>query len=140
MRKMRGTVGAFVLTGVLIACVAGMAGAEKRFVYHPQSGDYVVPRVEIIAFDQTVALFDTTTGAIHKFRGDLNNPSVRCTWELRVPPIDGPTSGVLEIQKAKGVNGHADATFLVDSFNGDTWILRQRSNSNRSWDPVKIFN
>jgi hypothetical protein len=91
----------------------------------------VISRVRIINFDQSVARHDKSTGAIHRFNGNLDNPSVRSSWILHVKGVDKKTSGYLELQSAGG------ATFLVDVVAGDTWILRRRASS-ATWDEVKI--
>lgn len=132
-----GVFGLAAIAAIVIVIVAG-AGPDQRMMYHSQSGDYVIPRVRIIAFDESVALFDTRDGALYRFHGDLRNPAVRSVWVKHVPGLPQPTSGVMEIQKAEGVNPHQDATFLVDVFTGETWILRRRG-ANAAWDPVKIF-
>ncbi len=129
--------GLAAIAAIVIVIVAG-AGPDRRMMYCSQSGDYVIPRVRIIAFDDSVALFDTRNGALYRFQGDLGNPAVRSVWVKHVPGLPQQTSGLMEIQKAEGVNPHQDATFLVDVFTGETWILRRRG-ANAAWDPLKIF-
>lgn len=129
--------GLAAIAAIVIVIVAG-AGPDQRMMCHSQNGDFVIPRVRIIAFDESVALFDTRNGALYRFHGDLRNPAVRSVWVKHVPGLPQPTSGVMEIQNAEGVNPHQDATFLVDVFTGETWILRRRG-ANTAWDPVKIF-
>ena len=150
-----------------------------------------------LATDSDIARLDTRTGAVYRFRGNVNNSSVTDTWELRVPPVKEPNSGLLEIQNilptrpiepgnvpvvfktfyvdtltgqtvqkvetpapapgvaSTAVNGAQvnwvpqeegqglevvrPVTFLVDIVNGTTWILRQRSSSNASWELVDIY-
>ena len=88
-----------------------------------------------------IARLDTATGAIYRFRGSVANPSVTNTWELRVPPVKEPQSGLLEIQNivAETTDPPRVTTFLVDIVNGTTWILRERASSNASWELVGIY-
>ena len=98
-------------------------------------------------FDSSIARLDTRTGAVYRFRGNVDNSSVRNTWELRVGPVKLATSGLLEIQQVrpqKVTNQHDPTprrleTFLVDIVTGDTWILRHRASTNATWDPVEIY-
>jgi hypothetical protein len=69
----------------------------------PGEGDRIIPRVQIIQFDDTVARFDTVTGEIHRFHGDLDKPQVRSEWVRHVSGVSGDTSGLLQLQKARGV-------------------------------------
>jgi hypothetical protein len=99
-----------------------------------------------VQFDSDIARFDTRTGAIYRFRGDISNSSVTNTWELRVPAVKESTSGLLEIQtidlpRRDTPPGQGQvAAFLVDIANGDTWILRTRASTNLSWEKVDIFS
>ena len=97
----------------------------------------IPPATQIISYDQTVARFDTRTGAIYMYRGELDDPCVRGYWELRVPGVNEKTSGMLELQRAN-FNDPA-ATFLVDTVTGKTWLLHRRGNHNGTWDIVEIF-
>lgn len=98
----------------------------------------VIPAAtQIISYDQTVGRLDTRTGALYMYRGELDNPSVRGYWELRVPAVNEKTSGMLELQRAN-FNDPA-ATFLVDTVTGKTWLLHRRGNHNGTWDAVDIF-
>ena len=97
----------------------------------------IPPATQIISYDQTVGRLDTRTGAIYMYRGELDNPSVRGYWELRVPGVNEKTSGMLELQRANFNN--PEATFLVDTVTGKTWLLHRRGNHNGTWDVVEIF-
>ena len=124
-----------VAAGALIAVALG-AGRELG-VSRTDVRGFVLPASQIISWDQTVGMLDTANGAIYKMRGALHNSSVQNTWEMRVPPVKGTTSGLLELQVA--TFDAPDTFFLVDIVTGSTWILRTRTSSNRSWEPVKIF-
>jgi hypothetical protein len=130
----RGRAAAVVTIGaiVLVALAAGRSSP-------PRSQPVTMlapPVVQIISFDDTIGMLDTTSGAVYRLRGDLSNASVTHTWQLRVPAVAGPTSGYLEIQRA--TFNQPEATFLVDKVTGRTWILRRRASENGSWDPVTI--
>lgn len=101
-----------------------------------QSGT-LVSRVRIIQWDHSVARFDSATGSIHRFNGDLDKPNVRAQWVPLVRGVNERTSGVLQIQHPAGVHA-IDAPFLVDVMTGDTWILRRRG-ANASWEKVEVF-
>ncbi|MHC4415619.1 MAG: hypothetical protein ACYS0G_10075 [Planctomycetota bacterium] len=130
----------WALLPICAAIIVVAAGAGRSQQLKISGGDvrgFVVPAVQIISFDDTVGMLDTASGAVYRLRGDLDNPSVRNTWEIRVPAVGGETSGYLEIQRPNF--GRPDATFLVDIVTGRTWILRRRASTNRSWDPVEIY-
>jgi hypothetical protein len=106
--------------------IAVMGGEkEQRFLF---SATEIVrlPGGSRVA-DNDIARLDTTTGAVYRFRGDVDNASVRNTWELRVPPVKEPTSGLLEIQnilpvrpiELSGVPVPFE-TFFVDTLTGET--------------------
>ena len=129
---------------VLAAMGADRAAGNRRGVLAPQRNGYLFSATEIIHLpggnpdtDSDIARLDTTTGAIYRFRGDADDPSVRDTWELRVPPVAGKHSGLLEVQQV--MQGGHRTTFLVDIVDGRTWILHRRASTNGSWDPVEIF-
>ncbi|MHC4427744.1 MAG: hypothetical protein ACYS0D_03970 [Planctomycetota bacterium] len=129
---------ALLTAAVTAGCLVAIAlGADRELT--TSGGDvrgFIVPAAQIVSFDDTVGLLNTATGAIYKLRGNLDNASVTNTWQMRVGPVDGTTSGYLEIQRP--VFDHPNAIFLVDIVTGKTWILRDRASSNRSWEPVKI--
>jgi hypothetical protein len=131
------------------AGVALGAGASKAaweyFVQGPSATQIIFLPGGTVEFDSDIARFDTRSGAIYRFRGDVTNASVTNTWELRVPAVKEETSGLLEIQtidlpRRDSPPGEAEpVAFLVDIANGDTWILRKRASTNLSWDKVDIF-
>lgn len=142
--KMRKTsrlmLGAAVLAAGIVTIAAAMGAgrlADEPLVLNASASDLIVPRVRIIQWDDSVARFDTQTGAIHRFNGDLEKPNVRSEWISHVKPVRESTSSVLEIQKPAGVHS-LEATFLVDVISGETWILRRRG-SNAGWDKVDVF-
>lgn len=125
-----------------VVTVAAGAGAAKiaaqYFVQGPGATQIIVLPGGNEAFDSDIARLNTRTGAIYRYRGDIENASSRGTWELRVPAVQGETSGMLEIQRVE-IPG-ARATFLVDVVTGSTWVLHQRASTNATWDPVEEFN
>jgi hypothetical protein len=84
---------------------------------------------------------------VYRYRGNLANPALTSTWEMRVAPVTEETSGVLEIQRIAlpskndrtGVVDVDTATFLIDIVNGTTWILRDMASTNAKWQMVEIF-
>jgi hypothetical protein len=134
-RTHRGSVAVVIaLAGIVVLTIGAGRGAPAG---SPQSAVLVPAATQIISFDDTVGRLDTVTGAVYRLRGNLENPSVRHTWQLRVQPVTGRTSGLLEIQRA--TFNKPSAIFLVDKVTGRTWILRQRASETRSWDPVPIM-
>jgi len=135
--------------GVLSLGVAVGAGsvtfARQYFVQGPSATDIFLLPGGNARTDSDIARLDTRTGAVYRFRGDVDNASVRNTWELRVDPVKGKTSGILEIQRIvlpardRLSSDVRPTTFLVDVANGRTWILRHRASTNATWDPVDIF-
>ena len=129
---------------VLAAMGADRARSNRQAVIAPQRNAFLFSATEIIHLpggnpktDSDIARLDTPTGAIYRFRGNVDNPSVRNTWQMRVPPVTGKHSGLLEVQQV--MLGKHRSTFLVDIVDGRTWILRHRASTNGSWDPVDIF-
>ena len=126
----------------------GVKVAQQYFVQGPSATQIIHLAGGNTNFDSNIARFDSSTGAVYRFRGDIDNSSVRNSWELRVPAVTEPTSGLLEIQRiASPKAAHpADpsqtqfATFLVDVVTGRTWILRHRASSNATWDPVDVYS
>ncbi len=133
---------------------AGSTRSSRKAVLDPARNQFLFSATEIIDLpggdvnlDSNIARLDTRNGAIYRFRGNTDNPSVRNTWEMRVPPVTDETSGLLEIQTivpAKRTNVHDPterdpAVFLVDIVNGSTWILRRDASTNARWDAVEIF-
>lgn len=160
MKKLTSRLRVLGLVALAAAVIAVAMGAERsrsnrRAVLAPSQSRFLFSASEIIILsggntktDSDIARLNTTTGAIYRFRGDINNASVRNTWELRVPPVKKRTSGLLEIQQLvlpKRISADDPAgadpavTFLVDLVTGDTWILRQRASTNASWELVEIY-
>jgi len=128
-----------LLLAVLLVGTVAILGAGRQgppVIHVPGEGDRIMPRVQIIQFGESVARFDTTTGEIHRFHGDLDKPNVRGQWVRHVRGVSGDTSGLLQIQKPRGVRAK-EALFLVDTVTGDTWLLRQRGAS-AEWDRIDI--
>jgi hypothetical protein len=123
------TVGAVLLGVALVAGGAGRRGGAEVT-------GFVVPATQIISFQESVGMLDTRTGAIYHIEGNLDNPSVRMEWQLRVPPVTGATSGYLEIQRTT-FNQRGDV-FLADIVTGRTWILRRRASTNGEWMPIRV--
>ena len=122
------------VTGTLVAVALGAGGRELTI----SGGDirgFIVPAAQIIDFDNTAGMLDTATGAIYRLRGNLDNPSAKTSWLMRVPPVNETTSGLLEIQRPVF---NPNAIFLVDIVTGKTWLLRNRASTNRQWMPVEI--
>ena len=135
---MRDGRGSYLVVVALVGIVVLTIGAGRGTpAGSPQSTVVVPAATQIISFDDTVGRLDTVTGAVYRLRGNLENPSVRHTWQLRVQPVKGPTSGLLEIQRA--TFNKPSAIFLVDKVTGRTWILRQRASDTGSWDPVPVM-
>ena len=121
-----------------VAVGAGSMEVAKHYFVQGQSATQII----VLPGGNTdnngdIARLDTNTGAVYRFRGNVDNPSVRNTWELRVPAVKGENSGLLEIQRLEF--GSTQATFLVDVVTGNTWILRHRASSNGTWDPIDIY-
>ena len=143
---------AVVAVAVIVAMGAGgVTFARQYFVQSPSATDIFFMPGGNAKFDSDIARLDTRTGAVYRFRGDVDNASVRSTWELRVEPVKGETSGILEIQQIvlpvqdkvfpsphRLQSDVEPTTFLVDVANGRTWILRHRASTNATWDPVDI--
>jgi len=124
--------------GVLVfALGAAKSPREARSTFESYRG--FLPASQIISFDDTVGLLDTTTGAVYRLVGNLDNPSTRPHWELRVGPVSDETSGYLEIQRPTFSHDHPEAAFLVDVMTGQTWLLTRRASSNGRWDRLDTY-
>ncbi len=143
---------AFCATMLVIAMGVGRQRQSRIAVIGSaqQQGQFLFSATEIIrlaggnpANDSDIAKLDTRTGAVYRFRGNVNIASVQNTWELRVPPVKEETSGLLEIQNIlpprPTVEVVRPVTFLVDIVHGTTWILRETTSTNARWQPVNIF-
>ncbi len=106
--------------------IAAMGGAqEDRFLF--SATEIIRLSGGTAAFDSDIARLDTRTGAVYRFRGDVDVASIQNTWELRVPPIKEKTSGLLEIQNILPLRrirpGDVPVpfeTFFVDTLTGET--------------------
>jgi len=135
---LKGTVAAVAV--LAMAAVLGLITANTTATA-PRAIDAtlnVPSATQIIARGSELWRLDTTSGALYRFRGDVNNSSVRNTWELRADAVKG-TSGMLELQTIGIINRQREQLFLVDMMYGTTWILRDRGNKNSSWDLIEIF-
>ncbi len=136
-----------VATLVVAVGAGSMKIARQYFVLGPAATDLILLPGGAPQFDSDLARLNTRTGAVYRYRGDLQNTVLKSTWELRVPPVTQETSGVLEIQrialpKTDARTGETDvqaATFLVDIVNGTTWVLREMASTNAQWQIVKVF-
>jgi len=124
------------LAAIVAMIVLGAGRAVPSVIQVSGDGELIVPRVRIIQFGDTVARFNTVTGEIHRFHGDLDKPNVRGQWVRHVRGVSDTTSGVLQIQRPDGVRAE-EAAFLVDAITGDTWLLRRRGAA-AEWDRVDI--
>lgn len=131
--------GAVAAVALLVAALGAATGA-RTVMYRTASGEVILPAVQIISFNDGVGRLDTTSGAVHILSGDLDNPSVRNEWVLRVPAVKESHSGLLDIQQPTFNN--PDATFLVDVATGKTWLLRRTHEHKRDsagyWQPVEV--
>ena len=106
--------------------IAAMGGAhEDRFLF--SATEIIRLSGGTARFDSDIARLDTRTGAVYRFRGDVDVASVQNTWELRVPPVKEKTSGLLELQNILPNRPilHGDVvmpfeTFFVDTLTGET--------------------
>ncbi|MHC5001719.1 MAG: hypothetical protein ACYTJ0_01210 [Planctomycetota bacterium] len=131
MMRIAHLIGGVAAATCVAAVILGAGPDEQReLTVRPQ----YVPASQVISFDDTVGLLDTTTGAIYRLEGSLANPSAQMSWRLRIPPPREASSGVLEIQRA--TFNHPEATFLVDIVRGTTWILRRRGPERGTWERV----
>jgi hypothetical protein len=124
------------LAAVIVALGAGNGDDGRPMANKPLSVEGYISRVRVINFDDTIAIFDSTTGAIAKYNGDLTNASTRGTWRPHVNGVNG-TSGMLEIQRPEGPGATTGVVFLVDIVTGKTWQMNRRG-TNATWDAVDI--
>ncbi len=115
--------------------IAAMGGAqEDRFLF--SATEIIRLSGGTAAFDSDIARLDTRTGAVYRFRGDVDVASVQNTWELRVPPVKEKTSGMLELQNIlphrpirQGDVVMPFETFFVDTLTGKTVKKVETSNT-----------
>lgn len=97
-----------------------------------------VTAVEIIKWGedhQGVAKFDTRTGEIWRFNGDVLKSNTKAEWILEVPAVAERAVGTLRLQHA-----NTGGLFLVDAVTGDTWLLRERASDNFGWVAVRNYS
>jgi hypothetical protein len=126
---------AFCVTLIVIAMGVGRNRQSRVAVMGGEQEDrFLYSATEIVrlpggnpATDSDIARLDTRTGAIYRFRGNVNVASVQNTWELRVAPVKESHSGLLEIQNilpARPIEpGNVPVpfkTFYVDTLTGET--------------------
>jgi hypothetical protein len=126
---------AFCVTLIVIAMGVGKARQSRIAVMGGEQEDrFLFSATEIVrlpggnpATNSDIARLDTRTGAIYRFRGNIDVASVQNTWELRVPAVKEPHSGLLEIQNilpARPIEaGNVPVpfkTFYVDTLTGET--------------------
>lgn len=126
------------LVSAVVLMIAGAGNDRELTIMRAGVRGFVLPRTEVISFDETVAVLDTATGAVYRIKDPrvLDNASARVTFQLRVAPVKEETSGYLELQRP--TFNQPNAIFLVDIVTGKTWILRDRASSNRSWEPILL--
>ncbi len=137
-----------VATLVVAVGAGSMKIARQYFVLGPAATDLILLPGGAPQFNSDLARLNTRTGAVYRYRGELDNTALKSTWEMRVPPVTEETSGVLEIQrialpKTDARTGETDvqtATFLVDIVNGTTWVLREMASTNARWQLVNVFH
>ncbi len=122
-------IGASLLVG---AMGLGAARSGRTAVLAPESNEFLFSATQIVRLpggnvntDSDIARLDTKTGAIYRFRGNVDNASTQPTWELRVPGVGQPTSGLLEVQNILPRDpvdpaGLPFGTFYIDTLTGET--------------------
>lgn len=121
-----------VAAAIGLPMLIGSGSGRDRYVRPLSGSSFVLSNVQIIAFENSVARFDATTGEIATLHGNLDNPSAQKVWDLKVRKVSGRTSGLLELQQAAG------RTFLVDVVDGRTWLLNRRG-TNATWDEIRTI-
>jgi hypothetical protein len=126
---------AFCVALIVIAMGVGRVRQSRIAVMGGEQDDrFLFSATEIVRLpggnvstDSDIARLDTRTGAVYRFRGNVDVSSVTNTWELRVPPVKEPTSGLLEIQNIlparpiePGNVPVAFKTYYVDTLTGET--------------------
>ncbi len=126
------------ITFLMVGGAQSQSAARSEIVIDPAGGEVVFPRVQIIQWRDGAGRFDSVTGEIQRFHGDLDNPAVRPTWRVDVPPVRERTSGMLRIQHPVGPRA-IDAPFLVDVVTGETWLLQRRP-TGATWVRVDLVH
>jgi hypothetical protein len=124
---------ACIIAGLLLVITLSI-GASRRQNANPalDFDESIFSRVRIIEFQNMVVRFDTDTGSLMRFSGNLGQSNASGTWFAFVRPVNGQTSGFLKIEEA------GSGVFLIDAVTGDTWILRRTGNLG-SWVKVKTL-
>lgn len=130
----------------LAAMIAGAAAiltfgpravVPSATAYAPQTvindPNLIFPRTRIITLGGNVMRFDTATGEMLRFNGDLSGSDARGTWRRFTRPVTGDTSGFLDLRPI------GEGTFLVDLEEGNTWILR-RGSTLGTWIRVNVLS
>ena len=102
VRKLEGEANASKADVALLAAYQHEIRTLKRKISQDEEeGLRLVEKVDQLdgAASELEATLEEERGVFAEFRGNVENPSVRNTWELRVPPVKGPHSGLLEIQQ-----------------------------------------
>jgi len=132
------TAATLLFVAVAAVVTADSSSSDFAQIQSIEGQSALAPKVRIINWNDTVARFDSTTGAVHEYTADPKDTRIIGRWDPAVAPISGPTSGMLQVQNPVGVENFG-STFLVDVKNGRTWILkRNRRNDNASWVEVTI--
>lgn len=134
---------------IAVAAIAAVVTADSTtnndytHAYNADGNAIVLPKVRIVNFDDTVARFDSTTGALDRFEGSLRGDNVGGRWYPAVPGVKGQTSGMLQLQNSVGVENFASTMFLVDTVSGRTWILELTDGDRRPregvWEEVRDY-
>ncbi len=118
--------------------IAAIGGAqEDRFLF--SATEIIRLSGGTARFDSDIARLDTRTGAVYRFRGDVDVASVQNTWELRVPPVKEETSGLLEIQNILPNRPilHGDVALPFETFYIDTLTGKTVKKVETTYDQVK---
>ncbi len=118
--------------------IAAIGGAqEDRFLF--SATEIIRLSGGTARFDSDIARLDTRTGAVYRFRGDVDVASVQNTWELRVPPVKEKTSGLLEIQNILPNRPilHGDVALPFETFYVDTLTGKTVKKVETTYDQVK---
>lgn len=123
---------AAVAVATLVSAAAAQLGGDPGGNNVITQSD-IFSRVQLVEVgDGEILRLDTQTGALFRFRGETGR-NARGTFISVARPLRDENSGFLELQRV------GSATFLVDVFTGQTWILRQRSATNAAWIEVRVI-
>ena len=96
---------------------------------------YQLPASRVVLIGDAIVKLNTQNGALQLFRGTAGPTGSGDEWVLRVPPVKGKTSGMLDLQDVHP--GTFSGVFLVDVSDDRSWILKWRGNENGEWLEVK---